>query len=352
VGGLVALAVIGGIVYYASDVSGPTATTTPPSATPTPSPGATPQPAAPVAVTSSSIVAFETAASVTGTVSPRGAFTTYWYEYGLSANLGLKTPNQNIGSSFATIAAPGYITGLTKDTTYYFRLVAENQFGRSNGATQSFHTNIGVPPPSGGAPSVRTLVASGVSRTGADLNGDVDPNRAATQFWFEYGTTANLGFATALSGAGSGDERVAQSVSLTGLQPATTYYFRINAQNQFGTVNGAILNFTTLGPPAPSAPSATTRSATDVATSTATLRGTVDPNGAETKYWFEYSTDSLLGSILIRTTARTSAGAGNNAVQVETDVSGLQSDTTYFFRIVAENSAGTARGEKMSFTTR
>ena len=305
----------------------------------------------PSATTNSGVAASDSTAVVNGRVTPNGALTTYWYEYGTTANLGSKTANQSVGSGYASTPAPGYIIGLLKSTTYYFRLVAENQYGRVSGSQYTFRTTVGNPPPVGSAPSVKTLAASGITRTTINLNGEVTPNKATTQYWFEYGKTANLGVATALVAVGDGSTKVPTSASITNLDPATTYYFRLNAQNQFGTVNGAILTFKTAGP-AISAPTVSTLSAAFIATSTATLRATVDPNGAETTYWFEYSTDPQFSAALLKTTPKKSAGAGANALSESADISGLKPKTTYHYRIVAENARDIVRGSRVVFKTK
>src|SRR3989344_703499 len=355
-GVIVVILAIGGLILYTGQSASPPAVATSPpvSTSPTdvtPTPSAEPQAGVPGFVTGSSVAPSDTTAVVTGRVTPNGAFTSYWYEYGTTASFGNKTAGQTIGSGWAAIPAPGYITGLVKDTTYYFRLVGENQFGRVAGTQYSFRTTLNTPPPVGSAPTVRTTAGNGISRTSANLNGQVTPNRAMTQFWFEYGKSPNLGQTSALVSVGDGTAVVPASLSLSALDPLTTYYFRLNAQNQFGTINGAILNFKTAGPAAGSAPSATTRNASSVNETSATLRGSVDPNGLETTYWFEYSSDSLLGSVLTKTTAQKSAGAGNTPVAVEEDISGLNGKTTYYFRLVAQSSAGMVRSERGSFKT-
>jgi hypothetical protein len=111
--------------------------------------------------------------------------------------------------------------------------------------------------------------------------------------------SVQLGNTSVVSSTSDGNTKITVSNSLSGLQPFTTYYYRIDTQNQFGTTNGSILSFTTSGPAAESAPSVVTRNATRIATSSATLQGTVNPNGLETRYWFEYSTDSLLGTVVV-----------------------------------------------------
>ncbi|MES3004575.1 MAG: hypothetical protein V4690_00510 [Patescibacteria group bacterium] len=95
-----------GFLYFTSDsydneVENNVATTTPVDNTPV-----TGQPSVPVVVTSASVSASDNAVMVNGTVNPRGAFTTYWYEYGFTTALGSKTNNQTIGSGFSSIQAP------------------------------------------------------------------------------------------------------------------------------------------------------------------------------------------------------------------------------------------------------
>ena len=354
-GAIIGLAIIGGLIVWGMGKDDTTVVinppgTTSPGTTPTPSPAATP--AAPLVTTSATASPSDTAVVVLGTVNPNGALTSYWYEFGTTANLGSKTNTQGLGSGFTSISAPAYITGLVTNTTYYYKLVAENRYGRVSGNQFTFQTTSGSPAPTGSAPTTKSLSASGISRTTANLNGEVTPNRASTQYWFEYGKTTELGNTSAFSNVGNGTSKSTVSISLSDLEPATTYYFRLNAQNQFGTINGSILNFKTSGPAVPTSPAVKTNSATNVDDSSVTLRGTVNPNGAETKYWFEYSTDSLLGSVLLTSTAQTSVGAGTGTISVTDDISGLNGNTTYYYRIVAENSQGINRGDKVTFKTK
>jgi phosphodiesterase/alkaline phosphatase D-like protein len=310
-----------------------------------------PQPASPNVVTSSSVIPTDTTVVVSGTVTPNGVPTNYWFEYGTTSSLGSKTTTQLIGSGYLAIPSPGYITGLTKDTTYYFHLVAQNEFGKVIGSQFSFQTTHGVSIPTGSTPTVRTTTVSDVSRYGATLNGNVTPNRAATSYWFEYGTSKNFGFITSLQDVGNGTANVTASTQVSNLNLLTTYYYRLNAQNQFGTIVGSTFYFKTIGPAAPTSPSATTVSATNIKGATSTLRATVNPNGAQTQYWFEFSTDSQLATSL-QTSAQTSAGAGVANVSVSAAATNLSTSTTYYFRVVTQNDLGTVRGNILSFKTK
>ena len=350
---MLVLILLGGVFMYMQRNPSPTASSTPTGIN-TGTDGTTPvtkTPGAPTANTNSNVSPTDNAAIVVGGVIPNGALTSYWYEYGASGNLGVATAKQNIGSGYVELAAPAYVTQLAKDTTYYFRLVAQNSIGKSVGTIYTFHTTVGTPAPVGSVPTAKTLAASAITRTSANINGEVTPNKAATKYWFEYGDTANLGAVSTVQSVGDGTAKLSESLSLSNLAPATTYYFRLNAQNQFGTVNGTILTFKTSGPPLSAIPVVTTLTAGPVATTTATLRGTVNPYSSQTTYWFEYSIDSSLVSAL-KTTSHRSAGGAAATVSIETNISGLSSNTTYYYRTVAENSSGTVRGELISFKTK
>lgn len=350
--GVVAVLLIGGFfvwnTYYPIT---PATTETPAGTDGTPIVDQTPTPTAPLVVTSSNAFPSDTTVVISGSITPNGASTNYWFEYGKTADFGSKTATQNIGSGYTVIPAPIYITGLVKDTTYYYRLVATNALGTTPGTSYSFRTTVGTPAPVGSVPTTKTLAANSVSRTGADINGEVTPNKSATQYWFEYGNTDALGVASPLQSVGEGIAKVPASLSLTGLTPATTYYFRINAQNQFGTVNGAVLTFKTAGPPVAAAPVVTTLITTTIGTTTATLRGTVNPYNVQTTYWFEYGTSINFTSNVTQNTTQKSAGAGGVTVSIQANVSSLTPKTTYYYRTVAQNSAGTVRGAILNFKT-
>ncbi len=355
IGGVIVIILIGGLVYYTvNNTSTPSTTSTitvNTGGTGQNTPAAAAQPSAPAAATNSSVFPFNTTAVVSGTVMPNGAFTSYWFEYGTTAQMTSRTSTQLVGSGYTAIITPAYISGLTTDTTYYFRLVAQNQYGTADGTQSTFQTTHNATPPVGSIPTLQTRAANGISRTAASLNGAVTPNQSSTQYWFEYGTTQNLGQITAFNSVGNGSAQVSAAASLSSLTPATTYYFRLDAQNEFGTVNGAILHFTTTGPPVAAAPVVTTQIPSPVATTTATLNGTVNPYGTQTTYWFEYSTDSAFGSALLNTTSQRSAGAGATTVSVQANISGLQAGTVYYYRTVAQNVAGIVRGDSKSFQT-
>ncbi len=90
---------------------------------------------------------------------------------------------------------------------------------------------------------------------------------------------------------------------------------------------------------------ATTGVATAGSATSESLAGTVDPNGVDTSYSFEWGTTAALGN---RTTV-TDAGAGDSAVPVTATIAGLRPGTTYDFALVATSSLGTSTGTTVTF---
>jgi len=97
-------------------------------------------------------------------------------------------------------------------------------------------------------PYAETTQATGVSETGATLNGVVDPEGLATKYYFEYGTTTKYGSKTAEATAGAGTSNVVESKAITGLKANTIYHFRIVATSAGGTSDGADSLFEPAGP--------------------------------------------------------------------------------------------------------
>ncbi len=79
------------------------------------------------------------------------------------------------------------------------------------------------------------------------------------------------------------------------------------------------------------------------------LKGTVNPYGLDTHYHFEYGPTTSYGTNVPVPDA--AAGSGSYSVSVSQAVTGLQPSTTYHYRLVATNSAGTREGSDQPFTT-
>ena len=290
----------------------------------------------PSAITEEASNVKKTEATLNGTVNPDGLETKYHFEYGTTASYGKSTSEASAGSGTSGVKESQTTTGLSGGTEYHFRIVASNSTGTTYGADKTFKT-ITINPP-----TVTTGAATGITEKEATLNGTVNPEGSETKYYFEYGTTESLGSKTAEVSAGSGTTSVEVSKVVTGLTASTTYYYRIAATNAGGTTFGAKKTFATSAKP-----TAETKPATSVGETTATLKGTVNPKGAETKYYFEYGTTESYGS----KTAEVSAGSGTANVEVSKEITGLLRNTTYDFRVVATNVNGTTDGANQKFTT-
>ncbi len=95
------------------------------------------------------------------------------------------------------------------------------------------------------APTIVTSGVSGVGYSSVTLDGYVNAQGQATNYYFEYGTTTAYGTQSPLSPAGSGTSSAKVSQAITGLQAATKYHYRLVAVGPGGTVAGGDRTFTT-----------------------------------------------------------------------------------------------------------
>jgi hypothetical protein len=93
----------------------------------------------------------------------------------------------------------------------------------------------------------------------------------------------------------------------------------------------------------------TTQAATTVTATGATLNATVNPNHSATSYHFEYGTTPTYGARVPASDALAGSDAAGHAVSQQ--VTGLEANTTYHYRVVASNEAGSSYGEDGTFTT-
>lgn len=242
------------------------------------------------------------------------------------------------GDNTFEIQAPGY-TG-----------TSDYQFKSREDVTTSLRPLLTVVT-TGGAqapPAVTTGSASGVTSSAATLNGTVNPNGAATTCHFEYGTTTGYGTSTADDNSpGSGTTAVNVSANLTGLTASTLYHFRLDCTNSGGTSNGSDATFTTSA--AAQAPAVITGAASSTGTTTATLNGSVNPEGQSATYQFDYGLTTSYGTSV--PVPAGSAGSGSTAVNESYSLTGLTASTTYHYRIEATNATGTTLGSDQTFTT-
>lgn len=309
----------------------------------------TPTGSLPSATTNSATSISTDRATLNAFVNPNSTSdTSYWFEWGTSTSLSNSTSHYNQGVAASNTSVN--ITGLTQNTTYYYRITAQNAQGVVHGSIVSFTTNYGNTNTGSSLPVVSTSGATSSATDYAVLNGYVDPSGTTdTTRWFEWGTSTNLNNSTQKLSQGSSASSI--SATLTGLSQNTVYYYRAVAQNSQGTVYGSILSFTsgyantTTNNTISTAPTATTLLATEISGTNAKLNGLVFTSASQSSSaWFEWGSNTNLGY----KTQTVNVGALPSIKHSEF-ISGLTSGQTYYYRIVAENPYGKTYGTLVSF---
>jgi hypothetical protein len=184
-------------------------------------------------------------------------------------------------------------------------------------------------------PDVTTAPVSNLAPESATLNGTVNPDKAgagATTCQFVWGTSESFGHTLpCLAPVAEGESSVPVSAQLEGLEPDTTYYFRLQANNANGAdegVSSQTHHFTTAGP------GIAEESAFTISSTSATLGARVDPHGVGTTYYFQYGATQAYGSD-VPVAPGESVGAGEGDIEVTPrQLQGLSPETTYHFRVV------------------
>ena len=185
-------------------------------------------------------------------------------------------------------------------------------------------------------PNVTTEAASDETATTAVLNGTVEPLKAQTgegaECEFEYGLTTAYGKRVKCAQSVSGAEPV-KSLTVEGLLSGTTYHYRLVAKNNNGSNAGADETFQTLGP------GIVAESASEVTATSAVLGASVNPDGVETSYRFEYDTTPYRegGAPHGARLAEGVIPAGGEPVPVSAAVTGLRAQTLYHYRVVVSS---------------
>lgn len=282
-----------------------------------------------------------TSATLSGSVNPAETTVTGCsFEYGLSTAYGATSPCSSPPplSGNTTFAEEAGLARLQPHATYHYRLVAVNSGGQSAGEDETFAT-----PPAD--PSLDNQSVSALTQTSAILNASINPNNQATSYHFEYGTSAAYGTVApapdANAGSGYGDTVVGQP--LAGLEPGTTYHFRVVAENATGVATGVDESFTT---PPPTAPIVTTGAASAVSAEAATISGSVNPRGVQSAYEFDLGVDTGYGTRIFG-----EAGGGTEPRSFSVSLTELTPSTTYHYRLIATSSFGISYGPDEVFTT-
>ncbi len=221
-------------------------------------------------------------------------------------------------------------------------------------------------------PSLKLSEASAVSSSEASLVGSVNPEGLElSECRFEYVTESVFleeGFSKTetrecvpsaskvsedvkeeIKDGGDGRVPVGVGVTLKGLLGGVTYRYRLVARTA-GAAGGVEVS-EPLGFTTSAAPRLVSSSVSNVSSSFVDLNAEIGPFGLATSYRFEYDTRPYVGSeshgvsVPVPDASIGSGGVtGGTIVSVVQQVAGLQPGTTYYYRVVAENSSGVTRG--------
>jgi uncharacterized protein (TIGR02145 family) len=278
-----------------------------------------------------------TSAIIGGNITDDGGFEissrgVYW---------GIKSDLLNSGTKLELGTGKGIFStsliDLEKGITYYYQAFAVNIKGTVYGEMLSFTTNPELP-------VVSTTDVVNIGTHSAMLGGEIKSNGGSSIiergiYWGKSTEPQTSGTKFIIGSTGSS---FIDSIKI--LLPQTTYYFVAYAINSKGTSYGTEKSFKTLG----GLPKIGNRFTDSITTSNVKLSGIIDSiNYLNTTVTFEYGTTSSYG---------TSVSSAKGIITKDHDTAyiklgGLTPNTTYHFRVKAENELGAVYSNDSTFMT-
>jgi hypothetical protein len=286
-----------------------------------------------------------TAATLEAQVNANNQSTTYSFEYSTEQSGGVLGgaivtvpavpggPLEGFGDQTASAPAEGLLPG----TTYFYRVLATNATGTTDGAvSETGFTTV---------PTPKTEPVTAITATTATLNGTLTPLNATVpaEYVFDYnqGAACVGGSESAPVSAGTGAGPKTVESAVTALQPGAEYSVCLLSKNAFGSeLDPAVAQVSFRTPAA--APAITGESSSAVSTESATLESQVNPDGQETTCSFEYSSEQPkveAGEGTVVACAHP-LGAGTTPVGGSAKLTGLELHKEYFYRALAKNASG------------
>ncbi len=235
------------------------------------------------------------------------------------------------------------LSGLTSGTEYAVCLRVESASTKEVAVSPAVSFTTAIPPE---APQT-TIPAGSITTESAVLEGVLNPhgtgNPGSYEFLYQESTTECEGGLATAQEAMTGAEGQAVVAPVADLLPNAIYTFCLLARNEAGETSvGNKVTFTAL----PVKPSLGSEVAKNIAASSADLTAVINPNGSETTYHMEYGLDT---SYKTGRTPDVKLPAGRAGVAVLGHAEGLSPDTTYHWRLIASNAAGTETGVDHTF---
>ena len=299
----------------------------------------------PTVTTATATQITETTAVTGGNVTADGNATVTERGVVYSTTQNPTTSNSKKVSGSGTGSFTCNLTGLQANTTYYVRAYAVNSKGTAYGQEISFTTDKGILLP------VLTTTVTQITNNSAVVVGNItsDGGATVTERGIVYCQLPNpdINHTNAIcdiirSGSGVGEF----TCEMIDLPPDTKYYVRAYAINSKGVAYGEEVSFITNKTVV--VPTVTTTAVTQVTETTAVTGGNVTDDGGASVT----ERGVVYGISPNPTTSDNKITNGSGEGLFTCNLTGLQTNTTYYVRAYAVNSKGTAYGTEVSFTTK
>jgi hypothetical protein len=176
-----------------------------------------------------------TSVTLNGLVNSGGIATNYQFQYGTTVALGSSTTLTANGTGTTSLPVTANLTGLTPNTTYYYRLTAVNASGTNFTSIEQFTTD--------GLPNITSFtVANPIVYTDNTFRFTQEVNAPTATWTIDYGIAPST-YTLSKTGTITTDGVITQEV--TGLLPNKTYYARLSITNVYGTTTSSEISFST-----------------------------------------------------------------------------------------------------------
>ncbi|MBM2814644.1 MAG: hypothetical protein HW421_1406 [Ignavibacteria bacterium] len=158
----------------------------------------------------------------------------------------LLSPQSNLSTGYRRVPSIGCAGELNRfeinsqpsGGIYWGVQAIDNCFAGSGFSSSSFNVT---------SPTAKTLPASNIGMTTAQMNGIINPAGTSTTYTFEYGNSSSYTQTSTQGVVASGTSDISASFNLTQLATPGNYKYRIVASNQFGTSYATYVYFSTVG---------------------------------------------------------------------------------------------------------
>jgi hypothetical protein len=197
-------------------------------------------------------------------------------------------------------------------------------------------------------PTISLTSIASITSTGATINGSANAQNVNASVSVEYGTTTAYGSTMVATPAlVSGSANTPVTATLSSLTPSTLYHVRYKIANTNGTVYSPDSTFTTSAPAA-QAPSIVLGSVSNITQTGATINAQVNANNATATVTVQYGLTTSYGSTMNMTPNTVN---GSTLTAVNAVLTSLSPNTTYHYRVVANNTGGNTNSADATFMT-